>query len=465
MSPSAPRDRESSSAEYKRLWALAWPVMLAHLSWIALNLIDIAMVGRAGTEPLAAMGIGRTLSWVSIVVPIGLMSGIAVFVSRAVGAGRLHQTAAILRQGIAYALVIGLIVLALLLPGAKTFLGLFGLDPALVDGGSAFVRVIALGVPATLVHTACFYFLEGLGRPGRGAPILLAGIPVNVALNWVFIYGNLGSPALGATGAAIGTAATQWIMLGAFLFSVWRLPDRTLLGLGAPGAWRGVWRSGQAMRRFGYAPGLAQGLELAGFSLLGLLSGRIGATEAAAYQVALGLHTFAFTVAIGLGSATSVRVGNAVGERNWAAITPRVRASLVMTTALMGLAGLIFAFAAAPLAAAFASDPRVVALAAAMLTIVAGFLIFDGIQYVLVFALRAAGDPIVASINSIVCYLLIMGAAAILMVEHWGWGAPGLAWAMVIGITSVALLQGARFLWLARTGWPAMRAQQSAPSE
>lgn len=201
--------------------------------------------------------------------------------------------------------------------------------------------------------------------------------------------------------------------------------------------------------RFGLVPGIAAGLELAGFSWLIALSTQLGLITAAAFQAVFSLHNLVFALAMGFGSAAGVRVGNAVGagERDQAWRRTMIAAGLAVI--VMGGLSLIFALAARPIVAPFSGDPQVVGLAAAMLLLLAPFMLFDGLQYVFSYALRSLGEQVWAGVNGIIAFFLVTGGLGWWLVRSGG-GANGLIYAAGAGMLVCSALQFARLVAVLR---------------
>jgi MATE family multidrug resistance protein len=190
-------------------------------------------------------------------------------------------------------------------------------------------------------------------------------------------------------------------------------------------------------------------LELAGFSVLMVLSTRLGNASAGAFQAMLSIHNIAFALSMGFGSAAGVRVGNAVGAGERAQAWPRAMIAGTLAAALLGLISLLLVFAAPVLVWPFSDDPAVLALAALMLSIIGAFLIFDGLQYVFGAALRSLGEQVWAGVNGIFGFFLTTGGLGLLLVGR-GWGAEGLALAAGLGMLASAALQFGRFWYVLR---------------
>ena len=454
-----PDNRPETIAEAKRILRLAWPIMLTSLNWTLMHLIDVVVVGQYGTGELAALAASRTLTFISIVLGLSALSGVLVYVSRADGGGRLAETGDIFRSGLALGLLIGVTTSALLLGAAAPLLRLVGVAEPLNASGAAVVRAMALAFPFQLVLAACSYFLEGISRPRRVMAVNLAMLPVNALLAWAWVGGHLGFPAKGAVGAALATSTTSALGAAFVLLLCWRAPKA---------AERGVhdWTAA-ALRRglagvpklawFGLVPAIASGLELAGFSWLMALSTQLGAAAAGGFQVMLSIHNLAFALSMGFGSAAGVRVGNAVGAGERDQAWPRTLIAGGLAAAILGALSLLLVAGAEQAVWPFSDDPEVRALAASMLSIMAAFLLFDGLQYVFGGALRSLGEQVWAGVNGIVSFFLVTGLLGWWLVRG-GWGADGLAYAAGIGMLVCGVLQFARLAWVLK-----LRPSRSAP--
>lgn len=436
----------TTRAETRLLLALAWPVVLTSLNWTLLQVTDVMVVGLVSTEEVAALGASRALGFVGIVTGLSWLSGVLVMASRADGAGDLPRTGAVLREGLLLGLLLGLAIGVLFLVAAEPLLALIGVAADRIDESARVVRAFAIAYPFQLVNVAAAFFLEGVSRPRRVTVVNLAILPVNALLAWALSAGHLGLPALGAVGAALATTIASLLGAIGMVASVLTLPrarERGVLRFDAA-AWRAVPRGAWALAMFGTVPAIASGLELAGFSILIALSTQLGDAAAHAFQIVFAMHNVTFAVALGLGSAAGVRAGNAVGEGAPVAAVRRTLIAVGLSVLALGLGATLLAGAAPALVALFPATMEVHRLAAAMLPLWAPFIVFDGIQVVLVYALRSLGDQVVAGVNSILAYFVVTGGIGWWLVHHDG-GASSLVWASGIGMLAAALLHGGRF--------------------
>ncbi|WP_454278671.1 MATE family efflux transporter [Sphingomonas sp. Marseille-Q8236] len=438
-------------AEARRLLGLAWPVMLTSLNWTILHVTDVVVVGRVGEHEVAALSASRSLTYVAIVTGLAWLSGVLVRASRADGAWDWPETGQALRDGLVLGLILGIAAMLILGLGGAGLLRGIGVDPSLVEPGARVVAVMALGYPFQLVLVAASFFLEGISRPRRVTMVNLSILPINAVLAWALAGGEMGLPALGAVGAALATVIASALGAVAMVASAMTLPRGALRGVRRMdrAAWAPTWRGAIGLARFGFVPAIASGLELAGFAILIALSTRLGDATAHGFQIVFSVHNVTFALALGLGSAAGVRAGNAVGEGVASAAIARTLLAVALAALAMAACGLVMLVGAGPLVGLFPAQADARAVAVAMLVIWAPFILFDGIQVVLVYALRSLGDQVAAGINSIIAYFIVTGGAGWWLVAH-GWGAQGLAIASGAGMLIAALLHGARFGIVAR---------------
>lgn len=439
------------SAEMRRILGLAWPVVLTSLNWTILHVTDVIVVGLTGTGEAAALGASRSLTFPGIVMGLGALTGVLVFAARADGAGDLRQTGRVLHHGMALALLLGLASALGLYLFPAPMLRALGVAPATISEAARVVQMMALAYPCQLVIVAASFFLEGVSRPGRVAVVNLSILPLNALLAWIFAAGEFGFPAMGAVGAALATAIASAIGAVGMVVAAWTLPRarergvRDLRVLFTSDTVRGAGR----LVLFGWVPAVASGLELIGFAILIGLSTQLGDTSAHAFQIVFSIHNVTFAVALGLGSAAGVRVGNAVGEGVPEQAAGRAAIAAVLCAAATGLLAAALMLLPDPVVQLFPATDPVHGMAVAMLIVWAPFILFDGVQVVFVYALRSLGDQVAAGINGIAAFFVVTGGTGVLLTSA-GWGPQGLVIASGAGMVTAALLNGARFAWVSR---------------
>lgn len=432
--------------EARRIARLAWPIVLTNLNWTIMHLIDVTVVGFAGTHELGALAAGRVVMFVILMLLFSGMSGIIVFTSRADGAGDLPRTGALWREAVLTGLLLGVPSALLIALAAHPLLMVTGVAPELVGPGAAVLVAMMLGLPGQMLSIACAFFLEGVSAPRRVLAVNLATLPLNALLAWALTLGHFGAPELGAVGAALATSITSTVGGLAMAFMAWTLSsaqDRELHRLD-PAAWKEALRGVPALIKFGIMPGLGASMEVLGFSFLMILSTRMGEVIAGGFQVMLSLHNIGFALALGLDSAAGVRVGNAVGAGEPWTARSRTLIACGLSMLIMGAVVLVYLLFAGPIVRALTADAAVAREAIIMVLILAPFILFDGLQAIFVAALRSLGDQVAAGLNGIVAFFIILSIAGWAGYEL-GWGSVGLAVASALGMVAAFALQGGRF--------------------
>jgi len=421
---------------------LAAPVAASRAGLLLLIVVDSMQLGAWDTAALAHYALANAAQTVLMLVGIGLLIGTAVLTAQALGAGEPEAAGGIWRSAQLHALGLGVLLGGLCQFGTPFFL-LAGQETALAAGGGAALRWVGLGMPGLLLFVAGTLFLEALNRPYVPLAAMALANLVNLGLNAWAIGGGGGLPPLGAEGAAAATAAARWLAALTVAAAILRLPDRRRLDLDG-------WRrpdaaTGRRLRRLGYPIGAAQGLESAAFSSLTFFAGHLGAAAVAGWLIVINVVAFAFMAAVGIGTATAVRVGHAVGRADLAGVRRAGWTGVAAVLLWMAAVGVLLLAVPERLAALFTADAAVLAVAGPALALATVMLLADGAQGVLMGALRGAGDVWVPMALHLCSFLLVMLPAAWALSLPAGLGVPGLVVGTLAGVTLAALSLGWRF--------------------
>ncbi len=435
----------------RRTLTLALPVVGARAGLLILVTVDTAMTGHAGAVELAYLGLAMAPQVPMLLIGIGLLMGTVVLVAQADGAGNSAACGAVWRVSLAHAGVIG-IGFGLLSQLGAPFLALVGQAPDLAVGGGRVLAMLGWGMPAVLGYAATTFFLEGINRPTPSMIVMAIANVLNVGLNWLFIYGNGGFPAMGAEGAALATTIVRWFTLAALVGYVLIRLDRGRYGIGrGAGDLRALSRR---LWRIGLPMGLGTGLESGAFATMTLFAGLLGPVHIAAYQIAMNMLALVFMASIGYATAASVRVGNAAGRgvpsearrAGWVAV-----GLAVVSVGLCGI--LLFTFPEA-IARLYTSDPDVVNIAVQALIVAAFVVAVDGAQGVLMGALRGLADVWTPAALYFLAFWLVMVPASYWLGVVRGGGAPALMVGVGLGCVVAAVLLSARFRTAVRRAAP-----------
>jgi multidrug resistance protein, MATE family len=205
-------------AEVSRTLALACPIVAGQVGQMLMGLVDTVMVGRVGTSSLAAAAFANCLLSVAFVFGIGVLTSVGVLVSRAHGAGMHRHQGIILCSSIWLSVIVG-VLLATALTLALPWLSVFRQPEAILSSAKPFIAILSWSLVPALVFIGSKTFSEALSRPLVPALIMYLGVALNVFLNWVLIFGNLGAPAFGLVGAGWATFISRiFTMAGTLLF-------------------------------------------------------------------------------------------------------------------------------------------------------------------------------------------------------------------------------------------------------
>jgi MATE family multidrug resistance protein len=426
--------------EFRPMFTLALPVVMAELGWMTMGLVDTLMVGRIGPEAIGAVGIGSSLFMGVCIFAMGLLLGLDTLVSQAFGAGRQDECHRWLVHGILISLLLSIPITLVVLALSAALSG-WGLHPAVLQLTQPYLDVLAWSIPPLLLYASFRRYLQGMGvvRPVMVALVLANAL--NAFVNWILIFGRLGAPAMGVRGSAWATVVARIVMaavlLGVILYREHgRRPGlfetsmrielsrlRRLIGLGFPAA-------GQVT------------LEVGVFAAATALAGRLEPAALAAHQIALNLVAFTFMVPLGVASAGAVRVGHAVGRDDPAGAARSGWTALLFGTVFMSCAAATFLLIPRALIGAFTTDPAVLAIGVSLLFVGAAFQLFDGLQGVATGVLRGLGDtrsPMLWNLGGHWFIGLPLGYTLCFVA---GLGAVGLWWGLSVGlmICGVALL-------------------------
>jgi MATE family multidrug resistance protein len=425
---------------------LALPLVLVQIGMMFMGVVDTVMVGHVSATVLAAVALGNLYFFNAIVLGNGTLMVLDPIVAQAVGA---HDTDAVTRavqRGMLLAVGLSVVTALLVLP-AHALLVLTRQQPAIIPDTTSYLRISIPGALPFLVFIVCRQTLQALHRVGPIVWTIVGANLCNAGLNWVFVYGHLGSPALGASGSALATLVSRWLMALALLAFAWRDLGPHLV------PWqRDTWRVAPLARllRLGVPIGLQQLLESGAFGAIGLMMGMLGTNEMAGHQIAITLAALTFMVPLGVGSAGAVRVGRAVGARDQPRARLAARAAFLCGMGFMTITALLFLTIPRALAGLFTSEGAVIAIAGILIPVAGVFQIFDGAQAVGAGVLRGLGDTRAPLIGMIAGYWLIGLPVSLLLGFHTPLRAAGLWWGFVASLSIVAVFLALRIRTLFR---------------
>jgi multidrug resistance protein, MATE family len=433
----------SARRELGALWLLAWPILVGQLANLGMSVVDVAMAGHASANDLAGVALGVSIWNIVIITMMGLMMSVAPMVAHHVGAQRLDQVPPLVRQGLWKGVTVGLLAMLVANTAAQVFHHM-EIEPEVRDLALNFVLIVSFGLPAFACYRVLYGYAASLNQTRPLMVIALGALALNVVVNWLLVFGNLGFPRLGGLGCAWAT-----------LLCVWFNCLCLLLWMRRASAFRSTWplarwewpdtEQQRALWRLGLPIGVTYFAETSAFGLIALLIASFGSQEVAAHQIALNFVSLAFMLPLSLGIALLTRVGQSLGAGD--PVVARFRAWLgVQASLVFGvLSGAGIALFRHDIAWAYTNDADVAARAAQLLLFAAAFQLSDATQVVIASAIRGykvSRSPMVIHLTAFWGFCLPLGYVLGLAPDWGPWhsalGAQGFWIALVLGLTVAA---------------------------
>lgn len=433
-----PSREPAVTGELRAQLRLALPLAAQQIGFQLMGNVDAALLGHYEDTALAAAGVGNTLLFAMTSAGWGLVMGLDSVLPRALGAGRVDDARRALGAGLRLALLAGLFCTLAVL-ATPEILVIAGVDPDVAREARVYVDLRALGIVPFLMSVALrsYFAAHNITRPLISAVVV--GNIANAGLDLLLIYGVGPLPELGVAGAALATVTVQCATLALYFHGAHVLDGRVR----RPRSTRA-----DILRVFHY--GLPVGghlfAEIGIFTLATVLAAHMGKVPTAGHSIALGLSSFSFSVAMGIGAATSVRVGHAMGAGSMALARRRGVLGLRIGFVVMGMFSAIFLLAPALLAGLFSADKVVIVATVPLLQIAALFQLSDGTQAIVAGALRGIGDTRAIFAGNVVGHYGIGLAISLTLAFGLDMGAPGLWWGLSAGLTATAIYLVLRFL-------------------
>jgi MATE family multidrug resistance protein len=430
------QSRAEWSNELRAMIALAVPVVLSELGWVAQGVVDNIMVGRMGPVAIGAVALGNAVYYIPSLFGIGLLLGLDTLVSQAYGRRDYDACHAWLAQGVYLALIITPPLMLLTAVASWNFTR-FGVIPEVAVLSAGYLRIMNWGTLPLLLYGGTRRYLQGVGQVRVITLTYVLANLLNWAGNWVLIYGRFGFPALGVNGSAISTCVSRVAMAVAMLGFAWRYERKRGHPLFAHWAAPHL-RQLRKLVRIG-APAAGQILlEVGAWNLSTFAAGYLTPVALATHTIALNYASITYMVPLGIGAAAAVSVGHAIGAGDPARARRAGWMALAMGAGFMVCAGIVFLVAPGPLIKLYTHDPRVLALGPSLLWIAAAFQIFDGIQTVSTGALRGLGETRVPMIANLVGYWVMGLPLGFMLCFVLKWGVYGMWIGLTVSLVIIA---------------------------
>ncbi|MEQ8242197.1 MATE family efflux transporter [Fulvivirga sp.] len=435
--------KQNYTEHLKKNFFLAYPVMLSQLGHMMVGVADSVMVGRLGAVPLAGSSLANVIFHITLMFGIGVSYAITPLVAAADGEGNVNKSADFLRHAIVINVITGFLLFAIV-KIANPALAHMDQPEDVVVLAIPYLNIITFSLVPLLIFQTFRQFAEGLSNTKQAMIIVIASNLVNVALNYVLIYGKMGFDAYGLLGAGYASFISR-IILAAWMalyiyygkrFSPYRL------GFAISNYSKAIFKK---MLGIGLPAGFQMIFEVSAFGCAVIMIGWLGAEALAAHQIAINLAAISYMMASGLSSAATVRVGNQLGLKD----IPTLRAAAFtlygMVIIFMGVCATLFIVGRYYLPSLYIENDNVIEIASTLLIIAGFFQLSDGIQVLSLGALRGLEDVKIPTLMTFIAYWVLALPIGYTLGFVYDMGAQGVWYGLLIGLTIVAIFMLWRF--------------------
>lgn len=431
--------------------SLFLPLFMGQLAATSMGVVDTVMAGSAGTLELSGVAIGSSIFWPSELFVVGMALAIHPLIANLVGNGQLYKVALRMQVAtvctLACAAIIGVIIM--LVPLVYRMFP--SVDQDMVNIGQGYLIAVGLAMPGFAMFNVLRAYWEGLGKTG---PTLMFGcmaLVLNIPLNYIFIFGQLGMPALGGVGCGVATALSIYFTVIGMLFYVKKSPAFAKVRIyqkWEPMSWSQCW----SFLKLSLPLGIAGMIETLCFSLVAIMLSPFGPVVVASHTIAMNVSGLLAIVPIALSSTASIEVGEAMGTNSWSHARKRALSSTSLAVAFYVIGASVLFFMGEQIAALYSDDAEVLLLAPVLMMYCVVFFFPETLQVMAIGILRGLKDSRTIFLVTIVAYWIVgMPIGYSLGYGYLGdalEGAEGFWLGFIFSLTCASVLLGGRLLYL-----------------
>jgi len=423
---------------------LALPVIVGQLGIILMGVVDNAMVGQIGYNPLAASALANGIFFLIFVIGMGVTYAVSPLVANALGKGNAEQCGNILKQSLVINVAIGIVL------GFITYFsaGLFRFmhqGKEVVEYAIPYLQILSFSIPMMMAFLTYKHFLEGLSIMRPAMVIVLLANVVNASANYCLIYGNFGFPKLELNGAGISTLSSRFFMMIMLILFLHRNKRVKKYKVNLR-HYKIDWKVTKEILSLGLPSGIQYFFEVGAFFFTAIMIGWFGAQQLAAHQIALNIASITYMMVVGVSAAAAIRVAKYMGEGNEQETKRAGLSALFLAGGFMTLCGILFFFTNNFLPELYINNYEVKTIAASLILIAAFFQIFDGIQCVGLGILRGISDVTFPTAVTFVAYWVVGLPFGALLAFYFSLNVQGIWIGLSVGLATSASLLSFRFI-------------------
>jgi MATE family multidrug resistance protein len=437
--------------EARSLLALAIPVILAQVAQTAMGVVDTIMAGSVSATDMAAVAVGTSIWLPAILFGHGLLLSLTPTVAHLNGAGRREKIGDQVQQGFWLAAGVSILVMVVIY-NCDLMIGMMqNIDPLLKEKAIGYLRAIMWGAPGYLFFQVLRDQCEGLSKTKPGMVFGFIGLLVNIPVNYIFIYGKFGAPALGGVGCGVATGTVYWVMF--IMMRIYTKRSYFLKDIVATRPFaKPDWAVLKRLSLLGLPIALALFFEVTLFAVVALLVSPLGIVAVASHQIALNVGSLMFVVPLSLGVAATIRVGSRLGESNPSAAKVSALTSIATGIIMACIIATMVVIFRSHIAHLYNDNPAVVSLASHLMLFAAIFQISDAVQVISSGVLRGYKDTrSIFFITFTAYWILGLPIGYLLALTNYlvpAMGPSGFWCGFIIGLTFAATMMSLRMRWI-----------------
>ena len=432
--------------EIKKLIRLATPVLVASVAQTGMGFVDTVMAGGVSAVDMAAVSIAASIWFPTIIFGTGMLMALVPVVAQLNGARKRDRIPFEIQQGLVVAILLTIPTIFVLLQ-THTILGVMDIDPVLSEMTISYIHAMLFAAPAFLLFQALRSFTDGMSDTKISMIIGFSGLLLNIPLNWIFVYGKFGVPALGGVGCGVATAIVYWFMFAMLLLYI--LTAKRLAHVPIFHKWyRPDLKELSYLIRLGFPLAAAIFCEVSLFSVVSIIIAPLGAEVVASHQIALNFSSLIFMIPMSIGAAVCIRIGYFIGEEKPMDAIVAAKTALALGLATAAVTAVLTVVFARQISELYTHDIDAQNLAIGLLLIAAIYQCTDSIQVIAAGVLRGYKDMKAILIRTLVSYWVFgLPSGYVLGMTDWivePMGATGFWIGFVIGLSTAAILLGIR---------------------
>lgn len=423
---------------YRRLLKLAIPLVLTQSGQMLVQLVDNAMVGHVGTTELAASSFANSIFLLVMVLGTGISVGITPILGHAFGEQRPAKASAVIKNSLVLSILV-ITVIFIMSWALSWTMPMFGQEPKVLSQAIPYYRLLSWSLIPMLIFLVFKQIGEGMGNTIIAMIATLSSNVINIILNYIFIFGHFGFPAMGLEGAGLATLISRIIMpiiIIPLLINSKKYNTYFKLFSRVKTSRKRMWE----IFKIGLPISIQMLIEVSLFAFGAIMMGWIGNIELAAHQVANGLIGLTFMIANALAMATTIRISIQYGDKNFKGMVLAANASRHLVLLFMGFCAMIYINFSHQLPKIFSNDPLVWDQASSLLIIAGIFQLVDGLQVINLGILRGVSDVKKPMYIAVFCYLIVGIPASYIFAFVLDFGAEGIWFGFIASLASAALL-------------------------